>query len=252
MRFYFAAPLVVVVTLAYSIASIVATWLDRSGRLYHRMMRSWSRTLLRLLGIRTTLRGASNLSPGVNYVYLANHSSYLDIIALGATLPDDVRFIFKRELARIPFFGWTLAAGPYILIDRADARNAMGSIERAAGQIASGASVVIFPEGTRTHDGRLGPFKRGGFLLATRSGVPMVPVAIRGTYLLMSRHDRTVRSGNVEVIVGRPIPGRADATRAAEMEIQAEVRRQLLEMLGESPHPEKPGSEPTAASAKER
>ncbi len=233
MRFYIVLPAVIVVTLFYSVVSIVTSLFDRSGGLYHTLMRQWSRALLRLFGIRATLKGAERLAPNTAYVYLANHASYLDIIALGATIPDDLRFIFKRELTRIPFFGWTLALGPYILIDRADARNAMASIERAARQIGEGASVVIFPEGTRTHDGRLGAFKRGGFMLATKSGVPMVPVAIDGTYRLLSRHDSRVRSGNVEITIGNPIPGNPNAGRAEEGAVQNEVRRQLLAMLGE-------------------
>lgn len=232
MRFYIVLPAVIVVTLYYSVVSIVTSLFDRSGGLYHTLMRRWSRALLWLFGIRATLKGAERLAPNTAYVYLANHASYLDIIALGATIPDDLRFIFKRELTRIPFFGWTLALGPYILIDRADARNAMASIERAARQIGEGASVVIFPEGTRTHDGRLGAFKRGGFMLATKSGVPMVPVAIDGTYRLLSRHDRRVRPGNVAITIGEPIPGNPNAGRAEEAAVQNEVRRQLLAMLG--------------------
>ncbi|MBS1913337.1 MAG: 1-acyl-sn-glycerol-3-phosphate acyltransferase [Bacteroidetes bacterium] len=243
MRFYVAIPFVLLVTLFYSIVSILVSLVDRSGRAYHRLMRQWSRALLWLFGIRTHVHGAENLERGTCYVYLANHASYLDIIVLGVTIPDSIRFIFKRELARIPFFGWTLALGPYILIDRADARNAMGSIERAARQIAEGASVVIFPEGTRTRDGSLGAFKRGGFMLATRSGVPMVPVAIKGTYALLSRTDRRVRPGTVEVFIGEPIPPRPDMTRSQEQELQEEIRSTLMAMLG-TPGPAAQGTAP--------
>ncbi|HVZ40964.1 MAG TPA: lysophospholipid acyltransferase family protein [Candidatus Kapabacteria bacterium] len=232
MRFYVALPFVLLVTLFYSIVSILVSLVDRSGRVYHRLMRQWSRALLWLFGIRTRVHGTENLERGTCYVYLANHASYLDIIVLGVTIPDSIRFIFKRELARIPFFGWTLALGPYILIDRADARNALGSIERAARQIGEGASVAIFPEGTRTRDGNLGAFKRGGFMLATRSGVPMVPVAIRGTYALLSRTDRRVRPGMVDVFIGKPIPPRPDMTRSQEHELQEEIRSTLMAMLG--------------------
>ncbi len=231
MRFYLVLPLVALVTIYYSITSIIIMRFDRSGKRYHRMMRRWSKILLWLFGIRTSVRGAEHIDRSTNYVYLPNHSSYLDIIALGATIPDDIRFIFKKELAKIPIFGWTLAAGPYILIDRADPRNALASIEEAASQIRDGASVAVFPEGTRTSDGTLGPFKRGGLLLATRSGVPMVPVAIRGTYKLLSRHDTKVRPGLVEVIIGTPIAGRQEMTRAQETALQGEIRQQLEQML---------------------
>lgn len=238
MRFYLVLPLVIVVTIYYSITSMIVVLFDRSGRRYHRIMRRWSRILLWLFGIETSVKGTENIPQGASHIYLANHSSYLDIIVLGVTIPDDMRFVFKRELTKIPIFGWGLARGPYILIDRTDARNAMASIEQAAKQIGEGASVAIFPEGTRTHDGKLGPFKRGGFLLAMKSGVPMLPVAIRGTYQLLSRHDKKVRPGRVEVIIGTPIEEKPDATRVEEQAIQAEVREQLLTMLetGEPPH----------------
>jgi len=235
MRFYLVAPLVALITIYHSFSSMIAARFDRSGRSYHRVMRRWSKTMLWLFGVRTRMRGGEHLDRSTNYIYLVNHSSYLDIPVLGVTIPDDIRFVFKKELTKVPIFGWGLAMGSYILMDRTDARNAMTSIERAAGQIREGASVAIFPEGTRTSDGKLGPFKRGGLLLATKAGVPMVPVAIRGTYQLLSRHDSAVKPGNVEVIIGTPIKGKRDMTRAEEMALQGEIRRQLEEMLGSCP-----------------
>lgn len=231
MRFYLVAPLVLIVTIYYTILSMVMVVFDRSGKRYHRIMRRWSKILLWLFGVRTSIRGMEHLDRSTNYIYLVNHSSYLDIPALGATVPDDIRYIFKKELTKVPIFGWGLAMGPYILIDRTDPRNAMASIEQAAAQLREGASAVIFPEGTRTPDGKLGPFKRGGLMLATKSGVPMVPVAIKGTYQLLSRHDNRVRPGNVEVIIGTPIPGKLNMTRAEEGALQVEIRGQLEKML---------------------
>jgi len=231
MRFYVVAPLVVLVTVLCSVAALIAGLIDRSGKLYFALMRLWARTLLVLFGVRVRSRGAEHLRAGQCYVYLANHASYLDIIALVAAIPDRIRFIFKRELARIPVFGWSLALSPNILINRADAREARASIERAAAEIGTGASVVIFPEGTRTSDGALGQFKRGGFLLATLSGVPLVPVAIQGSYALMPRHRLRVEPGSVSVIIGTPIPPLATPSRTAETELQHEVRSQLESML---------------------
>jgi len=234
MLFYLALPFVILDTILHTFLSMGAALIDRSGRLYNAVLRRWSKDLLWLLRIKATVHGVENIQRGTNYVYLANHASYLDIITLGATIPDNIRFIFKKEITKVPIFGWGLALGPYITIDRADPRNAMASIEKAAGEIRDGASVAIFPEGTRSPDGELGQFKRGGFLLATRSGVPMVPVAIKGTYQLLSRHDFRVKPGRVEVTIGTPIPGKQDMNRAEEQAVQAEVRAQLVRMLGES------------------
>ncbi len=231
MLFYLAVPFVILVTLYYAIVSIVAARLDSSGKSYHTLMRQWSRALLWLFRVKVSVRGTENLDFSSNYVYLANHSSYLDIIAIGATLPDDVRFIFKEELGKIPFFGWSLKYGPYILIDRADARNAMASIEKAASQIREGTSVIIFPEGTRSADGQIGAFKRGGFMLATKSGVPLVPVAIVGAHELLPRDTLKVKPGRIEVIVGRPIVPKGSLNRAEEGALQAEVRAGIEELL---------------------
>lgn len=235
MRFYLVAPFVALITIYYSITSIIVALLDKSGHRYHRILRRWSRALLWLFGVRTTIRGVEHIDRSRNYVYLANHSSYLDIIALGATIPDEIRFVFKRELARIPLFGWTLALGPYILMDRTDPRNAMASIEVAAKQIREGASVAIFPEGTRTSDGHLAPFKRGGFLLALKSGVPMVPVAIKGTYQLLNRNDRKVRPGHVEIVIGTPISYEQELTRPEETALQNRIHEELRLMLDNTP-----------------
>jgi 1-acyl-sn-glycerol-3-phosphate acyltransferase len=147
-------------------------------------------------------------------------------------MPEPFRFILKEELTRVPIWGWALRTSPHIIIRRTDARNAMAGIEQAASDIASGASVVIFPEGTRTRDGALGLFKRGGFALATRSGVPLVPIAIRGSYRLLPHDDWRVRPGQVEVVIGRPIAYPPGGDRNQERRVQAESREQLELLLG--------------------
>jgi 1-acyl-sn-glycerol-3-phosphate acyltransferase len=233
MLFYLAVPFVVIIAIFYSIAGVIATLVDRSGRLYHVMFQQWAKATLWLLRIKVRIRGAENLDPGRNYVFLPNHSSYLDIPVLAATMPQPFRLIFKEELTKVPIWGWALLVSPHIRIKRTDARDAMASIERAAEEIHDGASVVIFPEGTRTATGQLGEFKRGGFLLATKSGVPLVPVAIQGTYPLLSRHDRKVRPGSVELVIGRPIANPGNLNRESERALQAEVRNQLVAMLAE-------------------
>jgi 1-acyl-sn-glycerol-3-phosphate acyltransferase len=229
--YYLALPLFFLNTIFCTIVGVFAMLVDRSGGLYHKAFRFWSRSTLWLFRIRASVTGTEHLEPGATYIYLPNHSSYLDIPVLGATIPEKFRFILKEELTKVPIWGWALRTSPHIIIRRTDARNAMAGIEQAASDIASGASVVIFPEGTRTHDGALAPFKRGGFALATRSGVPLVPIAIRGTYPLLSRDSRRVLPGSVSVTVGRPIPNAPGGDRNQEREVQAEARRQLEEML---------------------
>lgn len=230
--FYLAVPFVVVVTVVYSILAVVTRPIDGSARIYHGLMKGWSRILLFLLRVKVGVRGAERLRPGGTYIFIANHQSYLDIIVIGAALPDGALFVYKEELTKIPIWGWSLKHSPFIMIRRSDARDAMRSIERAASEIRErGQSVVIFPEGTRSVDGTLGEFKRGGFLLAAKTGVPLAPLAILGSHALMPRGDWRVRSGSVNVIIGDPIPGRADLNRNEERELLENVRNQLTDML---------------------
>jgi 1-acyl-sn-glycerol-3-phosphate acyltransferase len=142
------------------------------------------------------------------------------------------RFIAKKQLGAIPLFGWAMRAGRFIFIDRQNAVSARRSIEEAARRIKSGQSVVIFPEGTRTRDGKLGPFKKGGFHLAVDSGVEIVPVAIRGSHAVMPPGTPLIRAGTVAVELGAPIPttGLGPQDRDALM---AKVRDAIAAMLGE-------------------
>jgi 1-acyl-sn-glycerol-3-phosphate acyltransferase len=156
----------------------------------------------------------------------------VDIWAVFVTIPASFRFIAKKQLARIPLFGWAMSAGRFIFIDRQNPLAARRSMDEAARRIRSGQSVVIFPEGTRTRTGHLLPFKKGGFHLAIDSGAAIVPVAIRGSRTAMPRGAALIRAGTVAVEVDEPIPttGMTAADRDALME---RVRGRIAAMLGE-------------------
>ena len=170
------------------------------------LARSWSGWVTSFAGVKVVVEHRASLDPSQPYVFMANHASSLDIWAAFVAVPRRVRMIAKKQLARIPLFGWVMWAGRFIFIDRKNAVAARRSIEKAEQRIRNGDSVLIFPEGTRTRDGNLGPFKKGGFHLAVRAGVPIVPVALRGTRDLMPRGSYRVRAGTVTVIIGEPIP----------------------------------------------
>lgn len=150
-------------------------------RRYGFFARFWGRMGLALAGIRVTVSGAERLPAGP-VIVMSNHQSNFDILALQGYFPRRLSWIAKRELFRIPVFGASMRQGGYIPLDRGHGRKALKSIDEAAQQIRAGASVIIFPEGTRTRDGKLLPFKRGGFMLAARAGVPVVPVTLRGSF----------------------------------------------------------------------
>ena len=211
-----------------SLGALVLGTVDRTGDLVLWLARLWARVILGVPGVKLDVTMRTRLEPDRPYIFMPNHASMIDIWAVFAAIPSPFRFIAKKQLARIPLFGWAMAAGRFIFIDR---QNPL-----AARRIRSGQSVVIFPEGTRTRDGRLCPFKKGGFRLAIDSGAAIVPVAIRGSRALMPRGAALIRAGTVTVEVGEPIPtaGLAIADRDA---LIARVRSEIARMLGETDTP---------------
>jgi 1-acyl-sn-glycerol-3-phosphate acyltransferase len=187
-------------------------------------------------GVRVKVTSRAKLDPKQPYVVMPNHLSAVDIWAVFLAVPVPLRFIAKKQLGQIPLFGWAMRAGRFIFIDRQNAASARRSIAEAANRIREGRSVVIFPEGTRSPDGRLGPFKKGGFHLALNSGAQIVPVAIRGTRAVMPRGSLLIRSGDVEVEIGEPIPtlGLGPEDRDALLK---KVHARIAEMLGQTATP---------------
>jgi len=165
----------------------------------------WGRSCVWLGGIRLRVRGSEHLPQGQSAVFIANHQSNFDIPILYGGLPLQFRWLAKKELFDVPLFGLAMKRCGYIPIDRSDRRKAMHSITAAAKQINEGTSVVVFPEGTRTPDGELKEFKKGGFLIAVKAQVPVVPVAIRGSYRVMPRNRWRIEPGLVEMEIFPPI-----------------------------------------------
>ncbi len=167
--------------------------------------RFWGRSGLALAGIRVTVKGSERLPIGP-VIVMSNHQSNFDILTLQGYFPRHLSWMAKQELFRIPVFGHSMRRGGYIPLDRSDGRRALKSIEEAAQQIRSGSSVIIFPEGTRTRDGKLLPFKRGGFMLASRANVPVVPVTLHGTFEINPGGTLKLYPGRrVEIRIGEPI-----------------------------------------------
>jgi len=196
-------PLAIAVTTALlGSCSLVASIWDRSGKVQHGCARLWARVILALSGVRVERRGWSIQGSGP-FVFVANHQSLYDIPILLVTLPLQLRILAKEELFRIPIMGWAMRRAGYLPISRQRAAGA--SILRRAGQLMDGGvSVIFFPEGGRNL-GSLRPFKAGGFLLAQRAGVAVVPVSILGARRILPFGAFEVRSGNVEVIVDPPL-----------------------------------------------
>ena len=195
-----------VVTVPAALLIVLLGLFDRSGKYAYGITRLWTWMILMIGGVGLKVTGLSHLDPKRQYIFLVNHQSYIDIPVLIQSLPSfQLRWITKRELLWVPFFGWALWAAKHITVDRSDRMNAMGSLKKAKERMKSGISLVIFPEGTRSSDGHLLPFKRGGLLLAVRTQTPIVPVTISGSWTVLPKGDWRIRGGQIEVTVGPPV-----------------------------------------------
>lgn len=191
-------------TFPIALSAIICTLFDHSGRSYAAHARFWGRLGIRMAGVRVTVSGAERLPVGP-LIVMSNHASNFDILALQGFFPRPLSWIAKKELFDIPVFGQSMRYGGYIPLDRGDGRKALKSMEEAAGHIRGGKSVIIFPEGTRTRDGKLLPFKRGGFLLAARAGVPVVPVSINGSFRINPGGALKLYGGDITIQIHAPI-----------------------------------------------
>lgn len=199
-------------TVLFAILAISTSWLTSSGRLFSFWARMWSRGWLLAAGVRLVVERESELTPESGYVFMANHQSALDIPVLLATLPVPTRFLAKRELFQIPFLSLGLKAGGFIPVDRTVRSRARETVREAAKRLAEGNSILLFPEETRSLDGTLLPFKRGGFLIAGKSGTPIVPVGVEGTGRVQRPKRLRIAPGTVRVRYGEPLdPSRFEA-----------------------------------------
>jgi len=196
-------------TVWYGSKVIVAALLgirQRPGGVYGQAARRWGRGLLKASGMSVRTVGLENVPTGKPVVYVCNHQSFFDIIALAATLPGTYRFVAKRELAKVPLFGQALRAAGHIYIDRQRRQAAFGAYEKAAAVIKGGTSAVVFVEGTRSRTGNLLPFKKGPFVLAIAAQVPLVPVYCAHTFSILPKGSIRIRPRPISLYFGEPIP----------------------------------------------
>lgn len=208
--------LVVLYTILWGIPACIAPLFDRSGEAVIWIGRQWVRWIFWTCGIRVEAEGLENVDPQRPFVLMSNHQSVLDVGALVLTLPVSWRFVAKRELVFIPLFGWAIALGGHVVIDRGSHERAVASLRRAAERIRSGTNVIIFPEGTRSETGEMRPFKSGGFHLALQAQAPILPATISGSARLTPKGSLRVESGLVKVRYGKPIETRGLAREDSE------------------------------------
>lgn len=184
---------------------IIFSPFDYRGKITFVFSKIFSKGILLIAGVRVYIHGKDLLNKKENYIFISNHQSYFDIPVLMQAVPNNIRFIYRSSLTRIPIFGWGMYLSGYIPINRENPREAIKSLRKASEKIKKGISVVVFPEGTRSSDGELGIFKRGMFVFAEEANVRLVPTSITGSYNILPRNKFRISSGRVNVVFGKPI-----------------------------------------------
>ncbi len=206
---------------------LLSLLVDRSGRMVHTIGAFWCRLILALAGVRVRVRGRENISNSGPVIFLSNHQGAFDIPVLQGYIPFQFRWIAKKSLFSIPVVGWSMTLAGYIGIERENSKKAFKGLLRAAEKIKNGTSVLVFPEGTRSTTGSLLPFKKGAFLLAKKSGVDIVPLAVEGTKDIMKKGSLMVAPAHATVSIGKPFSTKGKT----EEELMRKTREDIQGML---------------------
>lgn len=196
------------------------------------LTKEWSFGIRDVLGVEVRAHGFDEIDWSAPYIIMANHQSYLDVVALYSAFPKTFGIVAKKQLFAIPFFSGVMRALGCVEVDRDKRAEAMSAMKAAGEQVRSGTSIAVFPEGTRSRGDRVAPLKKGPFYLAQAAGVPALPVGIRGTHALMPRENTKILSGVVEVYAGKPIPCPTSSSGKARAQFIATVRAEIARLAG--------------------
>jgi 1-acyl-sn-glycerol-3-phosphate acyltransferase len=194
-----------VATLILAIPITVAGLLSRTGNLAFSISKLWAYTMLAVSFVRTETKNKENIQKGTSYIIISNHQSLYDIIALVTALGIQYRWFIKKEILKIPLFGYGLYASRNIFIDRSNTTKAIESINKGIDRLPRGASVMVFAEGTRSPDGQIHEFKKGGFVTAVRRKIPILPVTVNGSRRVLPKGSLDWKPGKIQVVIGDPI-----------------------------------------------
>ncbi len=220
-----------VLTFIAGLGSIIVGIFNPYSRMIYYFGQFWTRGILASAGVKLDVFGLDNFDPNGTYVFAGNHQSHFDVPIVFSLLPMTVRFFTKKELFRIPLFGSAISAVGMIKIDRTNHEQSVKTMNHAVDTIRKfDVSVVIFPEGTRSPDGKVRTFKKGGFIVAIKGGVPVVPVAISGSHRILKKHTLRVQPGRVKVVFGKPVDTSEMTYRERDHLIQ-QTRDQIIGMI---------------------
>jgi 1-acyl-sn-glycerol-3-phosphate acyltransferase len=226
-------PLIGLSVVGMGTISLISSLFDATGRLQHRVAVRWARIVLGICGVKVDVVGAEHLDPNQHYVFCSNHFSLIDTPLMFGCMPRDFRILARHGLWKIPFLGWHLNRAGHLPVNRENPRVAARNIQQAADKIQDGFSILIFPEGGRTREDQMRPFKPGAGYIAIRAGAPVVPMAIVGTRDILPPNSMHLRPGRAELRVGKPIPTEGLGQRDAK-QLMTRLRDEILE-LGREP-----------------
>jgi 1-acyl-sn-glycerol-3-phosphate acyltransferase len=194
-----------IATVILGIPVMVAGMLSRTGNLAFSISKLWAYIMLAVSFVRTEIKNKNKILKRTSYIIISNHQSHYDIITLVTTLGIQYRWIIKKEILKLPIFGYALYASRNIFIDRSNTTSAIESINKGFDRLPNGVSVMVFAEGTRSPDGQIHEFKKGGFITAVRLKIPILPVTINGSRRVMRKGSFTLKPGKIQVVIGDPI-----------------------------------------------
>ncbi|MEO7328334.1 MAG: lysophospholipid acyltransferase family protein [Minicystis sp.] len=196
----------------------------------HELTQEWAVGFSQRTEVEVIVFGAELLDAGKPCILMANHQSYLDVLALCRALPIPFGFVAKKQLFALPLFGGVMRSLGCVAVDRDNREQAVGAMDEAGARVRGGSTIAVFPEGTRSAGDRIAPMKKGPFYLAQRAGVPVVPIGIRGTERAMPRENTGIWSGRVEVHIGAPLPPIAREGSAPRQALMDQVRAALSKL----------------------
>jgi len=228
IRYIFAVPVLIIDIVFESLFLIIMFTLFSAKFNFGSYYNNWGRRVLAIAGIKLKIIGYENVPPGKSYIFASNHVSQFDIPIIFAAIKSKISIIYKKELEKVPFFGWKLNSSYFIAIDRSDARKAMASVIEAIKQLKKGVSIFIYPEGTRSDTGEVQEFKRGTFILAEKSGKSIVPMTIVGSDKILPKGKLFFRPGRVAVVFHPPYSFPEKMSKSEEQEHLEKIRQIII------------------------
>ena len=205
VRTIFTIVTVIITTFMVSSVTIIFGIFGPYSKIIYYSAKAWTNSILFSAGAKLKIEGLEKIDKSKSYIFIGNHQSHFDVLSVFSAIPLTVRFMAKKELFKIPIFGWALYTSGTIRIDRSNRSRAIESMNNALDRIRNGVSVVVFPEGTRSEDGKIRSFKKGGFVLAIKGGIPIIPISVSGSRFILQKHSSRIYPGEIKIVIGDPI-----------------------------------------------